>query len=95
MRDWIAGAMLVLGTLLVLAGAAVRIMGALGTTPAAPAAPADAPTETAPARHVQRKAGLHTGNGIELVFVKDGKPAGSKDRPIGNAEAFRISALVG
>jgi hypothetical protein len=33
MRDWIAGAMLVLGTLLVLAGAAVVVLKALGSGP--------------------------------------------------------------
>ena len=58
MRDWISGAMLVLGTLLVLAGAVVRIAGALGPAAAAPAetvapAPAEAvapaPAEPAPA----------------------------------------------
>ena len=33
MRDWIAGAMLVLGTLLVLAGAAVVVLKAVGNAP--------------------------------------------------------------
>jgi len=44
MRDWIAGAMLVLGTLLVLAGAAVVVLKAVGNAPDAepePAADAD------------------------------------------------------
>jgi len=50
MRDWISGAMLVLGTLLVLAGAVVRIAGALGPAAAAPAETvAPAPAEAAPA----------------------------------------------
>ena len=34
MRDWVAGVMLVLGTLLVLAGAAVVVLKALGASPA-------------------------------------------------------------
>jgi len=45
MRDWIAGAMLVLGTLLVLAGAAVVVLKALGT--AGPAEPEPTADETA------------------------------------------------
>src|SRR5437763_1405370 len=52
MRDWIAGAMLVLGTLLVLAGAAAVVSKALGPTPAAdPAAPTqEVPTQGPSAR---------------------------------------------
>jgi hypothetical protein len=45
MRDWIAGVMLVLGTLLVLAGAAVVVMKALGSAvPAGTGDPAE-PTQ--------------------------------------------------
>jgi hypothetical protein len=44
MRDWIAGAMTVLGTLLVLSGAAVIVLRAWDSTkPAKPAEPAGAP----------------------------------------------------
>ena len=46
MRDWVAGAMLVLGILLVLAGAAVVVLKALG--PATTADPAE-PTQEVPA----------------------------------------------
>ena len=47
MRDWIAGAMLVLGTLLVLAGAAVVVLKALGT--AGPTEPEPTVDEATPA----------------------------------------------
>src|SRR5262245_4257738 len=48
MRDWIAGAMLVLGTLLVLAGAAVVVLKAVGTAPGAEPEPAAGDTVAVP-----------------------------------------------